>query len=80
MAEKYVNSYTGEDLSAAEQFRNLAEALSDDEIVIPQHFAEPTRPRIGRIVVADGTRWDPLSVGVPRIVWYNGTAWVALDA
>jgi hypothetical protein len=73
----YHVTYTGEDKSAREQFINLAGILTG-EIIIPLHYAEPARPRIGRMVVADGTEWDPISAGAPAIVWYNGTAWAAV--
>ena len=79
MREAFFSTYVGSDPSVAEQFQRLAEILTG-EIEIPLHYREPDRPRIGRIVVADGTEWDPISAGVPRIVWYNGTAWKALDA
>lgn len=79
MIEQYSNTYTGDDGSAAEQFRRLSEVLGG-ELLVPVHYAAPARPRTGRLVVADGTEWDPLSAGVPRLVWYNGTTWVALNA
>lgn len=75
----YVNTYSGKDESAAEQFQLLS-ALLTGELLVPVHNAEPARPRMGRVVVADGTNWNPIAAGVPRLVWYNGTAWVALNA
>jgi hypothetical protein len=76
---KYESTYAGEDQSAAQEFSNLSQVLTG-EIVVPNVNVEPERPRYGRVVVADGTDWDPLTAGVPRLVWFNGTSWVALDA
>lgn len=77
--KSFQSYYNGEDASAHSMFLLLSEIL-DGELVLDVHNAEPERPRIGRVVVADGSDWDPISAGVPRIVWYNGTAWKALDA
>lgn len=40
--------------------------------------AEPPKPRLGQIVLADGVNWDPLTAGAPRLVVFNGSAWVAV--
>lgn len=77
--KQFVNTYSGEDASAADQFGRLQEILGG-QTDIPVHNAAPAKPRIGRVVVADGTNWDPLTVGVPRLVWFNGNNWVALNA
>jgi hypothetical protein len=76
---QFFSTYTGQDESARTQFSRLSEVLTG-ELVVPLHNVAPTRPRIGRVVVADGVNWDPLTAGVPRLVWFNGTAWVALNA
>ena len=76
----YVNSYNGDDVSAAKQFEFIAQALSALQLKAPEYHKEPTRPRTGRIVVADGVDWNPIAAGVPRLVWFNGTTWVALNA
>lgn len=77
--QKYESTYAGEDQQAGDQFLHLAEILTG-ELLLTELHAEPAHPRFGRIVGSDGTDWDPISAGVPRIVWYNGAAWKALDA
>lgn len=42
----------------------------------PQPEPDP-KPRIGDWRLSDGVNWDPLALGVPKMVWYNGAAWVA---
>ena len=79
MAAAFTSNYSGDDQSAAQMFL-LLQAIINGQVDVPVHRAEPAKPRLGRMVVADGTDWDPLSAGVPRLVWYNGSAWVALDA
>ena len=77
--KRYASTYNGQDSSAEEQFRLLTEALTG-QLVVPVHYSAPLRPRQGRIVVADGVSWNPIAAGVPRLVWFNGTTWVALNA
>jgi hypothetical protein len=79
MKEGYVHTYNGEDHSARAQFQRLSEILTG-EAFAPVHNAAPKKPRIGRIVVSDGVHWNPIAAGVPRLVWWNGTAWKALNA
>lgn len=44
-------------------------------------IAEPDNKRIGMMVLADRTNWDPCSVGSggAYFAWYNGTAWKRID-
>lgn len=77
--KRYSPRYAGQDSAAATEFRHLSEVLTG-EIEAPVHNVAPKKPRVGRIVVADGVNWDPLTAGVPRLVWFNGTTWKALNA
>ena len=43
--------------------------------LVPLHV-EPYRPRVGSLVYADGTDWDPGSG--EGVYVYTGSAWVAL--
>ena len=45
---------------------------------VPMLTAEPTWKYNGLIVGADGTSWNPGSVGSPHIVFYTGSAWATL--
>ena len=76
--EGYLSTYIGEDMSAHEQFQRISEILTGD-LRLDLLNAEPARPRQGEIKLADGTNWDPVGVGVPAIVWYNGSAWELLN-
>ena len=73
----YVPTYAGKDPEAKEEFDRLAQLLNDGMILLLTLHAAPAKPRQGMLVIADGTDWDPLTVGVPTMVWYNGTDWVA---
>ena len=77
--QAFTTTYQGTDQSAAEQFLAL-QAVLGGQLDVPVHTAAPAKPRQGRIVVSDGTSWNPIGAGVPRLVWYNGTNWVALNA
>lgn len=39
------------------------------------YTAEPTRKRKFMVVLADGVNWDPLTLGVPHLVLFDGTVW-----
>lgn len=60
-----------------EELRTLALSLVETEAVETRTVnVEPTKPREGMIVIADGTDWDPGSGGGPYV--YFGSAWVPL--
>ena len=60
-----------------EELRTLALSLVETEAVETRTVnVEPSKPREGMIVVADGTDWDPGSGGGPYV--YFGGAWVSL--
>lgn len=60
-----------------EELRTLALSLVETEAVETRTVnVEPSKPREGMIVVADGTDWDPGSGGGPYV--YFGGAWVFL--
>jgi hypothetical protein len=52
----------------------ILEVLGDQLRV---HNVEPEKPREGQTAICDGTNWNPLSDGIKRPVWFNGTAWSA---
>jgi len=77
----YFPNYTGKDESTRQEFNRLAESLNDmPVIVVPVLNVEPEKPRIGWLTIADGIDWNPIGAGAPRLVWFNGISWVALDA
>lgn len=39
--------------------------------------AAPGAPYAGMLALADGSGWDPLSLGVYHLVVYTGAAWIA---
>lgn len=42
------------------QFREVSEALNaNDNLTLVQLHEEPQRPRVGMVVLADGTNWNP---------------------
>ena len=60
-----------------EELRRIASAISIIEgITLSTLNVEPTRPRAGMIVLADGTNWDPGS-GAGFYGYYGGS-WVQL--
>ena len=61
-----------------EQLRYLETALNEpiDSLRLKTLHAEPSRPRDGVIVFADGTDWDPGSG--EGYYGYYGSAWVKL--
>jgi hypothetical protein len=52
------------------------------QMKLPEYTAAPSSPEKGDVVLADRATWDPLTKGSGGAypVWYNGTAWVALDS
>lgn len=43
--------------------------------------AEPRAPRIGRMVIADGTDWNPVGgSAVPKLIVWSGSAWIEIKA
>ena len=56
----YVPNYVGDDPSAAEEFQAIAEVIEAlAQRVLPKLHAEPSKPRDGMLVYADGTDWNP---------------------
>lgn len=43
-------------------------------------YAEPEKPRMGDVCLADGAIWDPVSTGEITPVWFDGSAWVELGS
>lgn len=61
-----------------EEFQKIAVAV---ELLQLGHkdvtYEAPARPRLGDFRLSDGVNWNPLALGVPKMVWYNGTTWQA---
>ena len=77
----------------AVQVDNVTTAISGDDVVVKDPLtigaiiftaktAAPGTPTQGQMCLADRATWDPLSKGSggPYFVWYNGSAWVAIDS
>lgn len=61
----------------AEEFRNIAAALLEvDGVLLPELHVEPSKPRNGMIVLADGSDWNPGSGA--GFYGYSASAWVLL--
>jgi hypothetical protein len=71
----YTPTYAGDDINAANEFARLAQALNGDRLQLQVWHSEPPLPRLGDVVVADGTDWDPTLNAAPTVVWFNGSAW-----
>ena len=53
-----------------EAIQTMLYALADGELL--ELHVEPTKPRNGRVVIADGTDWNP---GSGRgVYWYDGVS------
>lgn len=59
-----------------EEFQKISNAVSllSDGHLEPMPLP-PSKPRLGDFRLSDGVNWDPLALGVPKMVWYDGTAW-----
>jgi hypothetical protein len=55
---------------------------SNGTISPPLLSSAPSSPQTNQVALADGSSWDPLSVGGsnPYLVLYNGTTWVSAIA
>ena len=61
----------------ANEFGKIAIAfLGVENILLPELNAEPSKPRDGVIVLADGTNWNPGSGA--GFYGFRGSAWVKL--
>jgi hypothetical protein len=62
----------------AREFGAVASGFNDaaDSVQLNPLGAAPKKPRMGLIVCADGTSWDP-GAGA-GIYWYTGSAWSKL--
>lgn len=64
-----------------EELRAIAREMVRTELVQLQVlYVEPAKPRDGMIVAADGTEWDPGSLGGPSLYAYFAAdgGWVPL--
>lgn len=76
----YKPSNQVKDMEVARELQEIGRELNDPLATrILVSAVAPERPRQGDIRVADGINWNPLGAGVPRLVWFNGTTWVALN-
>ena len=62
-----------------DEFSRLSEELRtiSEGFAFVLQKAEPAKPRLGMVVLADGINWNPLATGVPHLVVFNGTTWIA---
>jgi hypothetical protein len=60
----------------------VKDPLTIGSIIFTPKTAAPGSPTQGQVCLADRTNWDPLGKGSggPYFVWYNGSAWVAIDS
>ena len=65
---EYVPTRTDLDPGILEELESISEAFNHlkNGYMLVRHVP-PTRPRVGQLVVADGTDWDPLSTGVLQL-------------
>lgn len=62
-----------------EELQNIAIALQAVENVqLVELHAEPSRPREGLVVLADGIDWDPDATGNGGFFGYFGGSWTKL--
>jgi len=47
--------------------------ISNAQITIPVLTAEPSKPQVGQVVIADGTNWNP---GSGRGLYYYDSVWI----
>ncbi len=60
-----------------QQLREVSSGLDlIDNLTLVELHAEPTKPRTGMVVLADGTDWNPGSGA--GFYGYRGAAWVLL--
>lgn len=60
----------------------VKDPLTIGAIIFSAKSSEPSTPSQGMVCLADRANWDPLSKGSggPYFVWFNGTAWAAIDS
>lgn len=83
-----LDPYGGQDIESLtlwviQQFQklsNLHTELETDSLRFTRLHVAPTRPATDTIYLADGSDWDPLSVGGsdPYFVWYTGSVYRGL--
>jgi hypothetical protein len=70
-------------VNGASQLYVTADGILTNKVAeIQPQATEPSTKNIGMIACANRAGWDPLSKGSggSYFVWYNGSAWVALDS
>lgn len=63
-----------------QKLANLHETLEASSLRLTRLHSAPGKPQTDTIYLADGSDWDPLSVGGadPYFVWYTGSAYRGL--